>query len=86
MSVLKVVDGQTYVAIAPRNPSGLRVDLDNGRTYVFNNQHGVVMAWVLQEDEVAVMGHLKTCCGGRKKKVFNWASEGQVRIYEGLGR
>jgi len=76
------------VAIAYYQPGQAFVDGSRtvtGRGYVFQTQYAhVCMAWVDPRDvEVILAIQHSTCqgCGGKRKQLFHYATEGQVALW-----
>lgn len=51
-----------------------------GREYVFTT-HYVSVAWIDLTDVPVLLGMRKTCCGGTRRKMFEYANQAQVDIW-----
>ncbi|MEE9365428.1 MAG: hypothetical protein V3W44_01975 [Dehalococcoidales bacterium] len=51
-----------------------------GKEYVFTT-HYVSVAWIDPVDVPGLLAMRKTCCGGTRKKMFEYANQAQVDIW-----
>jgi len=77
---IKVENDTRYVLMAYTQPTDTQLSLPNGNFYNFH-QYYCSCAWVLESDVDAVLSHMKECCGGRRRHMFNIATPGQFDIW-----
>ena len=56
-----------------------------GNEYAFVVKANICLAWVKNEDALAVLALTKVCCGGNKKTVYRYANESDVRRWTNGG-
>ncbi len=77
---------QGEVAIAYYQPAEAYVDgsrVPSGRGYAFRTERAVCMAWVDPRDVAEILSITKVCsaCGNKSRKLFAYATPGQVSIW-----
>ena len=75
--------GQVAISKYITIPEAIKV---NGYTYAFIVKNNVCMAWIKEEDVPAVLAIKKRCCGNHNNPKFRYATDSQVRIWNGESR
>jgi len=80
-----IKNGQGQTALVYRQPIPHKIRV--GQTiYEFEVKRGVALAWINEEHVANILGITKTCCGGRTRSIFLYASPSQVNVWSGTGR
>ena len=53
----------------------------NGHKYAFLHRKGMSMCGIEEEDVPKILSLSRVCCGGRRKKLFQHASPGQIDVW-----
>ena len=76
---------QGQIAISYYQPID-RVVMVGETRYVFITKRAVSLAWVNEEDVEKILAITKSCCGGRIRAVYRYATPSQVNVWSGTGR
>ncbi len=53
----------------------------NGKNYVFTVRRGISLCSVDEEDVPAILSLHRLCCGGRRRKLFQYANQAQIDVW-----
>ena len=72
--------------IALKRPQTInKVVTVRGEQYLFHTRANICLSWIRPEHVGSVLNIKKACCGGKKKSMFRYANEADVRRWTNGG-
>lgn len=81
-----IINAQGQTAIVYRQPAPIVASMITGKRYHFDVKSAVSLAWIDESDVKDLLNRKKKCCPGASGKIFNYANEAQVKLWNGEGR